>query len=231
MVTSRWNTTATRVLCKYTRTKRPTKKLVRLTQAALNLYYPGWFRFKCRPHIQDGALNFFYLVELTRDLDPEDRRIGQKVLQDNAHWPHSENLLIAMLGDPREEIRRKAVLRILKARREYEQGVHPRQFVRPRVNFDAKDYFDLIDWDTEPCTEPPLTMDLSVDSMMDAIREPLQLPNFPNNTQAVERMVRVVTEVATKRAGFTARHRMILKLLESRKMVPKFNTKNQDAKF
>jgi hypothetical protein len=90
MVTSRWNTTATRVLCKYTRTRKPSKKLIRLTQATLNLYYPGWFKFKCRPHIQDGATNYFHLVELTRDMDPEDRRIGQKVLQDNAHWPHSD---------------------------------------------------------------------------------------------------------------------------------------------
>ena len=38
-----------------------------------------------------------------------------------------------------------------------------------------------------------------------------------------------MTEVASKKAGYTARHRMILKLLESRNMVPKFNTKNDDA--
>ena len=44
-------------------------------------------------------------------------------------------------------------------------------------------------------------------------------------------MVRVVTEVANKRAGYSARHRMILKLLESRKKVSKFNTKNDDAVF
>ena len=54
---------------------------------------------------------------------------------------------------------------------------------------------------------------------------PLKLPSYPSNTQAVERMVRVVTEVANKKA----RHRMILKLLESRKMVPKFNTKKDDS--
>ena len=42
--------------------------------------------------------------------------IANKVLQDNAHWAHSENITIAMLADTGEEVRRKAVLRIMKAR-------------------------------------------------------------------------------------------------------------------
>lgn len=51
MKTSRWNTAAVRVLRKYTRTKKPTQGLIRLTKAVLKLYFPGWFRFKCYPHI------------------------------------------------------------------------------------------------------------------------------------------------------------------------------------
>jgi hypothetical protein len=73
--------------------------------------------------------------------------------------------------------------------------------------FKALNYFDMIDWESEPCTEPPLTMDMSLDDIMGAFTEPLRLPPYPNNTQAVERMVRVVTEVAPNRVGFTARHR------------------------
>ena len=93
----------------------------------------------------------------------------------------------------------------------------------------ALNYFDLIDWENEPCTEPPLTMEYSLDSIMAIIGDPLTLPPYPNHTQAVEKMVRVVTEVATKKAGYHARQRHILKLLESREMVPKFNTKNHDT--
>ena len=231
LVTSRWLTTANRVLCKYTRTRYPTKGLIRLVQVVLNLYYPGWFRFKRYPHIQEGAQNFFFLVEMSKDLQVKDKMVAHKVLQDNAHWAHSENILISMLSDHREEIRRRAVLQIMKARRDFKPEKHPRQFTLPTVNFQAVDYFDLIDFDTEPCTEPPLTMDFDLDTLMGAFREPIILPPYPSNTQAVERMVRVVTEVANKRAGYSARHRMILKLLESRKKVPKFNTKNDDAVF
>ena len=65
----------------------------------------------------------------------------------------------------------------------------------------------MIDWATKPCTEPPLTIAFDLDSLMTAFQAPLILPPYPNNTQAVERMVRVVTEVATQRAGYTGRHR------------------------
>ena len=157
--------------------------------------------------------------------------IAQKVLQDNAFWAHSENLTISMLADNREEVRRKAVLWILKARREFNPDTHPRKFVPPEVNFDAQNYFDLIDWNSLVSTEPPLTMDLSLDDILRIIGEPIILPDYPNHTQSVERMVRVVTEVASRKAGYKARHRTILELLESRALVPKFNTKRDDSMF
>ena len=73
----------------------------------------------------------------------------------------------------------------------------------------ALNYVDLIDWEEEPCTEPPLTIDFEGDTIMAAFQGPLRVPPYPNHTQAVERMVRVVTEVATKRAGYAARHRCV----------------------
>ena len=64
-----------------------------------------------------------------------------------------------------------------------------------------------------------------------AFASPLHLPAYPNNTQQVERAVRVVTEVAGKRVGYNARHRLILQLFASRKSMPKFNTKKHSAVF
>ena len=140
MCSSRWNTTGTRIMCKYTRTARPTKGLIRLTRAVLNLYLPGWFKFKTSPHIQDGSRNYFYLVHLSNKLVGEDKLIAQKVLQDNSFWAHSENLVISMLSDQREEVRRNGVLRVMRARREFDQETHPRQFIPPLVNFEVFRY-------------------------------------------------------------------------------------------
>lgn len=86
-----------------------------------------------------------------------------------------------------------------------------------------------MDWEKEPCTEPPLTIDMSLSSLQEAFSAPIILPKYPNHTQQVERLVRVVTEAATQRVGFTARHRLILQLLKSHSLVPKFNTKRHDS--
>ena len=93
----------------------------------------------------------------------------------------------------------------------------------------AESYYDLVDWSTEPCTEPPLTLDLCEEVLLGVIDQPYKFLKYPNHTQAVERKVRVVAETADKRVGYEARHQYILQLEESRKLVPKFNTKNHDV--
>ena len=95
----------------------------------------GWFMFKCFPHIQSGAKNFFFVMTLTKELEKVDMAIAQKVLQGNSYWAHAENLTISMLCDEREEVRRKAALWIMKARREFDPAQHPRKFIPPAVNF------------------------------------------------------------------------------------------------
>ena len=99
------------------------------------VYFPGWFEFKHKNHIQDAARNYFFLVELSRELDKEYKAIIERVLQTNAFWPHSENILIAMLKDSREKVRRMAVTRIQKAREIFNPEEVPRQFIPPEVNF------------------------------------------------------------------------------------------------
>ena len=107
LITSRWVTCGVRLCCMYTRTRRPSKALIRLTKVVVNLYFPGWFIFKLFPHIQSGSRNFFFVLDLTRELEKADRAIARKVMQDNSYWAHAENLIISMLGDEREEVRRK----------------------------------------------------------------------------------------------------------------------------
>ena len=85
LVTPRWVTCAVRVCCRYTRTRRPSKALIRLTKVAVNQYFPGWFMFKLYPHIQSGAKNFFFVLELTKDLEKVDKAIAQKMSPAQSH--------------------------------------------------------------------------------------------------------------------------------------------------
>lgn len=80
----------------------------------------------------------------------------------------------------------------------------------------------------ENATEPPLTKRLSPQEVWDiAFRK--ATPDFaaiPCHTQAVERGVKLVTEAAKKVCGENARDGFIRSRLESRKLMPKFDTKS-----
>ena len=118
-----------------------------------------------------------------------------------------------------------------KARREFDQANHPRKFSVPKLNFEAKIYVDLIDWDSVDWTEPPMTMKLSIDAVKSAQDAPLVLPAYPNHTQSVEHMIPLVTEACRQRVGSVNRHRWILNTIDSREKRAKFESKKDDMCF
>ena len=235
---ARWLTTCVRCLRLAMSIKRRTKAFDRILFFLVNLYLPSWFKIKNNPHCQSGAKHLFFMLELSRDLCINSQNIVHKVLQDNSFFAHPENVIIACLADHREEIRRKAVLYIMAARRDFAAESHPRQFIPPTINtkvivtaqpnpninityiivivllyllliskMKAKIYVDLVDWEKEQKTEPPLTMGLSEETILSALEKPLKLTSYPNHTQTVERTVPVVTESCTQKVGYSARHR------------------------
>ena len=73
------------------------------------------------------------MVELAQGLKSGTREIVQKVLCDNPYFAHPENVVIALLADHNEELRRKGVLYILKSREEFDEDSHPRHSSNPRL--------------------------------------------------------------------------------------------------
>ena len=226
---ARWLTTGARDLRVYISTRNPSKALKEIASLLVKFYIPNFFNIKEHSHCQKGAVNFSAMMESSRELVPGSKRTVDRVLQDNSYWAHPQNILIAMLGDDREVIRRKAVMSIRSAREKYDESSHPRQFRPPRLNFKAKFYFEMIDWDQVEVTEPPLTMDMTELQLLEIIETPLTLPHYPCHTQHVERIVPVVTESAMQRIGFDNRHKWILSTMESRKLCPAFTTKLDDS--
>ena len=66
-------------------------------------------------------------------------------MQDNAHFAHPENIAIAYLSDPDEEIRRKGVNYILQARKDFNEEDDIRKFIPPNINFKSQHFSDLVD--------------------------------------------------------------------------------------
>jgi len=119
IVHSRWLTLACRILRFYTSTKQPSKSLVQLTNFCLKIYFPIWFNIKKENKITVGAKHFFKLIERVHQFPTDKvRDISMKVLQRNAYFAHSENVILGMLAEDDENIHRRAVEKILELRSE-----------------------------------------------------------------------------------------------------------------
>ena len=63
-----------------------------------------------------------------------------------------------MLTGERQHVRYLSLRHILKAREIKTKSI--RHFKLPSINFDANDYINLIDWQNNAFTEPPITSNI-----------------------------------------------------------------------
>ena len=77
------------------------------------------------------------------------------VIQRNAYFSHPENLILAMLIDDKPIIRTLALRRILKTRNQTQNDIGVRKFKVPNINFEADEYYEMINYATYFNNEPP----------------------------------------------------------------------------
>jgi len=185
-----------------------------------------WFLIKSKSSCKDGARHVWQTISNSRYLSAELRAVIDPVIQRNAYFSHPENILLCMLSDDRKHIRELAMRRILRARSE-QFGL--RVFSIPKLNFEAKEYIDLIDWQMTALSEPPILANNSSDDieMFVACDDTplLDFPKYPCHTQAVERCVKLTTEASSSVCGVKSRDGFIRARLESRAIMPRFESK------
>ncbi|GBM41224.1 hypothetical protein AVEN_180526-1 [Araneus ventricosus] len=134
-----------------------------------------------------------------------------------------------MLVDEREHIRELGYGRILKARQIVPKK-NVRNFVPPKINFQASDYFEIINWNSCVVYPPPILQDLSEDdikSLINSDTTPIrEIEKFPCHTQVMERCIKLVTEASNKVCGHEARDGYIRATLKSRSVMPNFSKKS-----
>ena len=194
----------------------------------MHVYIPVWFSVKKEQSFINGAKHFYKMVSKTQALDNETKNVTNKVFERNAFFAHPENLLVAMVHDENVVVRKLGWRRIKKAREQREDGTI-RSFMLPGLNFEAKSYYELIDWQNCQLTEPPALQTVSgttIDELI-ASGDTMQpeLAQFPCHTQAVERAVKLVTEAAVQVSDHKERDGLIRNKLQSRQKMPKFETK------
>lgn len=229
LVHSRWLTTGNRILRYYVSNENPSDELLMLATYIVKVYAPMWFHIKLNSTVADGAKNVHKLIQLTRFLSPEILSIIDPVINRNAYFAHPENLILAMLLDTQIETRQLAYDRIMCARQDNKSRV--RQFKVPPLIFDKNEnFYDIIDWTKIKISEPPLTVKLSSNELLEIVNNPDILKincNFPCHTQAVERTVKLVTEASSAVCGFNKRDGWIKATIKSRKNMPFFSSKNK----
>lgn len=228
VVHSRWLTTASRLLRLYVSTAEPSSSLKALCSYVMLVYAPVWFSIKQQSCCNNGPRHFWKLISLSRYLESDLREVVDTVIQRNAFFAHPENLLIAMLTDQRPHIRELARRRILLAREKTAvTDTTTRQFRVPTVQFAASEYTELINWQEEQRTEPPLTVNLTDDDLRNFPSHFNEKLQFPCHTQGTERCVKLVTEASQVVCGAEARNGYILARITSRKQMKTFDTKSQ----
>ena len=84
--------------------------------------------------------------------------------------------------------------------RQIDKGKNVRYFKIAPLNFDANSYTALIVWHGNKVTEPPLTENMTDEDIENHIfqRTKITFENFPCHTQAVERLIKEVTDSSLK---------------------------------
>ena len=143
-----------------------------------------------------------------------------------AWYAHPECILVSLLASSDPEDRGFAVDQILKLRGKNEFGdTSLRARITPKINLSATTLRKLITWKPGQVAEPVFTCSLSCTQIEGFRHIPYEPPKFSTNTQATERIVKMVTHSAGSVAGQEAREGYIRAQLHHRDNMPSFLTK------
>ena len=117
---SRW-VTCQLLLRFYVSQANSTKNLSLIVEFVLKVYFPSWFDIKKNNKLTHGSINLYNIIKINNFPDLRIRQICYNVLNNNSFFAHGENILVAMLGDIDETVRRKPIKIILKLRENGEQ--------------------------------------------------------------------------------------------------------------
>jgi len=179
-------------------------------------------------NVCEGATNFWYITKLLRndDVKEQHKEVMRKVLRNNSHLAHPENIFLSMLTDSRKQCREKAIQQVIEARQVTSREL--RNFQLPRsLNIEADDYMNMINCESEPITSPPILGNVTKEDLLQALDGTLPMDPIPCHSQGVEHAVNLMTQAAQSRIGYVNRHKLILNVQESRKILPTFDWKDQ----
>ena len=203
---SRWLTMALR-LCRLYISDRSSRdlsldeesKLESVVEYIIKVYIPLWFTIKTRENFLYGPENLLYFLKLSRTLSPNEnvQQAIRKSLEINSYWAGADKVILSLLANGNQEMRKNAIEMIIKIRGGKDRGFTPPiEIKKPKMNFDALSLPDFLTGNH--LWEPIFTTQLTCNELRELEQNPrkLLLPTFPGHTQAVERQIRRCSEVS-----------------------------------
>lgn len=228
---ARWLTKANRILRIYVATSKPSENLKILARYIIHVYVPMYFNIKYYESVVYGSVLVGKFIRWTQYLPNNLRSVVNTVIENNSYFAHCENVLLSMLFDDRQHIRKYALEKILHFRNDLYEPSNIRTYLKPKINFDATDYVHMIDLDDdENLSEPPFTRSIPYEHLKTYFDDdeneapPLDDPKIPCHIQGTERYVQLLTSVA-KRAIHKNREGIMATTSASRSKMSRMESK------
>ena len=221
---ARWLTSANRILRIYVSQIVPSANLVLLTRFVINVYARSWFDIKYKSSFTDSPKHIFNMISRISEFDNAlVTQICHRVISTNSYSLHSENILCTMLEDSDPLVRIIAANKIISIRATHLSS-SLRKFIKPKINFSASNYYQLIDPDID-WLESVLTRHLSRDYLLSLAHRPHSFMYYPCHSQSVERHIRIVSETCKFVCDPDERDSRIAITIAERNVMPNFRSK------
>ena len=166
---SRWLTLAARLAQLYTSTPHPSPGLIEVVHYIVQVYAPSWFQIKANSRFTSGPANLFKHMQLIKAQSIETQVVVKQVVQRNGYFADPGVLLCSMLASEIDSVRCKAFSLIKATRLELYKPPREkvlrsmRQFQISALNWDAENWWDIIDWSKVQIVEPKILSNISSD--------------------------------------------------------------------
>ena len=139
--------------------------------------------------------------------------------------------MTSMMEDPDADVRKSGIKILDKVRSnppkapksKYLKGIRKHEI--PQLNWSAANWTEIIDLKKVKIWEPRILKKLSKEEVESAVDTPVCFPKYPCQSQTVERMVKLVTEVSSEVYGEKKQQEKAVAVLASRKSRKASDTK------
>lgn len=221
---ARWLTLAIRLLSAYIHIDSPPDDLKYLVKYIQEVYGPCWFMQKKSNKLSESPGIMHFMIKQMKLQKSDITKTCFENLHYNAFCLLPENLLYAMLCDADHEVRARALNKIISIRK---SGSPARINKIMDKNFEAENYWELIDIESPSIAEAGCTLkfsDVELHDMVQNQRKP-DLAVFPCHSQSVEWAVKLVSEASACVYGQERRHQHICGKILSRTLRKSFASK------